>query len=110
MRVAGRKRAVKEILSDPGLVGGLKLSYEGSPSHKVLSFCEAPEMLQRPGFQKSPKSEHLFEPELIGFMGGGLRLRGFEKVEGAAVLQEWLCEVTNPDERELKRMTRELRG
>ena len=110
MRVAGRKRAEKEILSDPGLVGSFKLSYQGSRSHKVLTFCEAPETLQRPGFRKSPKSEHLFEPELITFMGDGLRLRGFEKVEGAAVLQEWLCEVTNPSERDVKRMTRELRG
>lgn len=38
----------------------------------------------------------LYEPVLVAIAAGGLRLRGFERLDdGHAVVQEWLCEVVH---------------
>ena len=49
--------------------------------------------LNRHGHPVDSKLIELFEPALVGAGNGAFRLRGVERADGAAVLQEWICEV-----------------
>ena len=92
MRDAGRRRTFQEIESDPGLVGQFRLSYNGPRAYRALTFYPKTGTMQTPGVGLE-QTIVLYEPQIVGFGQSGVRLRGFERHDGAAVAQEWLCDV-----------------
>ncbi|HEX2200356.1 MAG TPA: hypothetical protein VHG88_17280 [Burkholderiales bacterium] len=92
LRHAGRRLCWRAVHNGPAHVGHL-VSHAvdlGGERYTVLSLRPA-DPVQSPGIAD------LYEPVLVGFSVLALRVRGFERLEGAAgaysVVQEWHCEL-----------------
>lgn len=86
----GRRRPRLEVANSPPLTGELTLStthYRGVGSVASLA-------LQERGNQtRDGCLAVLFEPQLVTLLGGGMRFRGIEAVNGVGYAQEWLVDL-----------------
>jgi hypothetical protein len=89
LRNLGRRLPENEIHGLPGLLGELQTAqiHQGNSSYGVAHLMDPESPIP------SPLLPDLFEPTLVFIGPQALLLRGYEKVDGRAVMQEWRCEL-----------------
>lgn len=89
LRRRGRRLPWREVCNGPSFEGELGTHYlTAKDDHYFVATLIAP----GDAFCK-PLLPNLFEPVLITIVGGVLVLRGFERLDDSAMVQEWRCEV-----------------
>lgn len=92
MRQRGRKLGRLDVANARPLVGDLTLSSTHYRSGNVPSLS-----LQERGNQTADGHlAVLYEPQLVGLIGEGMRFRGVEAVDGTGYAQEWLVDLVTP--------------
>ena len=88
LRHHGRRLAWREVCNGRSAVGELVTSIRlvGDTRYLVASLMPVEEPVS------GPLLPDLYEPVLTGVAPLALRLRGIERWDGAAVVQEWHCE------------------
>jgi hypothetical protein len=89
LRRRGRRLPWREVCNGPSFQGDLRTHYLSLKDDRYFVAT-----LVSPGdvFCK-PLLPNLYEPVLITILGGLLVLRGFERLDDSAMVQEWRCEV-----------------
>jgi hypothetical protein len=88
LRERGKRLADIQIANAQHLLGDLVSSHVAS----TKGFYRVADLKEDSSGGLKESLATLFEPELVQISASGMLLRGIEKMEGRAYLQEWKCD------------------
>ena len=88
LRSRGRRLSDRDVANSPGTRGELQTAqvHRGTVTYAVATLADPDNQVA------AHLTPDLFEPVLVFIGVGGFVLRGYEKDQNRAVLQEWRCE------------------
>ena len=89
LRRRGRRLPWREVVNAPSFEGDLSTRYLSLPNARYFVAT----LIAPGGALCQPILPELYEPVLISIGNGLLVLRGFERADESATVQEWRCEV-----------------